>query len=138
MKERDMPAAGTSDTDQRSPRKALRILIVDDEALILMAAVEMLEELGHEAVPAHNAQKALSFLQAGGGFDAIITDISLPDSNGEELVQEARRLRPRLPAVFATGHRRAVPEALAKTGPTAVLGKPYWSGELDKALRSVC
>ncbi|HWT31964.1 MAG TPA: response regulator, partial [Propylenella sp.] len=115
-----------------------RVLIVEDEALILMAAVDMLEEIGHEALTASNAEAAMAVLGSRDPVDVMLTDINLPDMNGEELARQARRLRPGLPIVFATGHRMGVPDELAGTGPTAVLGKPYWTRELEKALQQVC
>ncbi|HEX2264911.1 MAG TPA: response regulator, partial [Solirubrobacterales bacterium] len=93
-----------------------RVLIVEDEALILMAAVDMLEEIGHEVLTASNAEAAMAVLAGGDPVDVMLTDINLPDMNGEELARQARRLRPGLPVVFATGHRMGVPDERAGTG----------------------
>lgn len=103
-----------------------------------MAAVDTLEELGHSAVTASNAAAALSVLRSGEPIDAMVTDVNLPDMDGKQLVAEARRARPRLPVVFATGYGMNVPADLAASGPTSIVGKPYWSGDLDKAIREVC
>jgi len=116
----------------------LRVLVVEDEVLISMAAVDTLKELSHTALAAGNAKAALAILRGGETIDVIIVDINLPDMNGRQLAEEARRLRPRIPIVFATGYRMDVPEDLARTGPTAVLGKPYWTKDLEKALGQVC
>jgi signal transduction histidine kinase/CheY-like chemotaxis protein len=114
-----------------------RILIVEDEALILMAAEDMLTQLGHAVLTANNAKAAMAALAGGDSVDAMLTDVNLPDMDGCKLAEEARRLRPRLPVVFVTGYRMNVPDDIAGTGPTTVLGKPYWTAELDKALRQV-
>lgn len=115
----------------------LCVLVVEDEALVLMSVVDMLDELGHQVLEATSATAALTHLEAGRPVQVMLTDVNLPDMKGQELVAKARSLRPGLPVVFATGYRMAVPEDLAETGPTAVLGKPYWTAELEKALRQV-
>jgi CheY-like chemotaxis protein len=116
----------------------LSVLVVEDEVLISMAAVDTLRELSHTAKAASNAKAALAILQGAEVVDVMIVDINLPDMNGQQLAEEARRLRPGIPIVFATGYRMDVPENLALTGPTAVLGKPYWTKDLEKALGQVC
>ena len=116
----------------------LSVLVVEDEVLISMAAVDTLRELSHTAVAASNAKAALAILQGAEAVDVMIVDINLPDMNGRQLAEEARRLRPGIPIVFATGYRMDVPENLALTGPTAVLGKPYWTKDLEQALGQVC
>jgi CheY-like chemotaxis protein len=119
-------------------RESLRILVVEDEALILMAAVDTLAELGHEGVSASTGKAALSVLQGNDAIHAMLVDINLPDMDGKQIAAEARRLRPGLPIIFATGYRIDVPEDLAQTGPTVVLGKPYWMPDLERAIRQVC
>lgn len=116
---------------------SLRVLIVEDEALILMSAVDILGELGHTPLSASNGAGALKILGSAEPIDVMIVDINLPDTNGTYLAIEARRMRPGLPVIFATGYRMGVPDELAATGPTAVLAKPYWSADLDKAIRQV-
>jgi CheY-like chemotaxis protein len=130
-------ASASPEPSAAKNRERLRVLVVEDEALILMAAVDMLSELGHEPISASNAQAAMATLAGDAAVDVMLTDINLPDMNGRDLAAEARRQRPQLPVVFATGHRMGVPEELAGSGPTAVLGKPYWTNELAKALRQV-
>jgi CheY-like chemotaxis protein len=116
----------------------LRILVVEDEALILMAAVDTLAELGHEGVSASTGKAALKVLESTDAVHAMLVDINLPDMDGKQIAAEARRLRPGLPIIFATGYRIDVPEDLAQTGPTVVLGKPYWTPDLERAIRQVC
>ena len=116
----------------------MKILLVEDEALILMAAVDTLEELGHEVETASNAAAALTALRRDDSIAVMITDVNLPDMDGKKLAAEARQVRPRLPIVFATGYGMTVPPELAASGATAVIGKPYWAKDLEKAIRDVC
>jgi CheY-like chemotaxis protein len=114
-----------------------RILVVEDEALILMSTLDMLRELGHEPVPARNGETALSRLEEEPSFDVLLTDVNLPDTDGQALALEARRRCPGLPVVFATGYRLSLEPELKEGGPTVVLGKPYMQRELAAALRQM-
>ena len=121
----------------RASGRRLKILLVEDEALILMAAVDALEELGHAVVTASNAAAALAILRGGETVDVMITDVNLPDMDGKRLAAEARLAQPRLPVVFATGYGMNVPADLAASGPTAIVGKPYWTKDLEAAILAV-
>lgn len=128
----------TDDGSPGSPAKNGRsILVVEDEALILMSVIDMVEELGYRAVGASNAAAALAELDGGTRFHAMIADISLPDMPGQELARAARERHDALPVVFSTGHRMEVPPELAAGGPTIVLGKPYWTDQLAEALARI-
>ena len=115
----------------------LCILVVEDEALIAMAAVDTLGEIGHTAVTASSGKAALDILRRDKPVDVMLLDMNLPDMPGVKVAEEARLLRPQLPIVFATGYRMDVPSGLAETGPTAILGKPYWVDDLRKAIDQV-
>lgn len=120
-----------------APGSSLCVLVVEDEALIAMAAVDTLVELGHTALTAANGRAALDILRADRAVDMMLLDMNLPDMNGQQIAEAARQLRPRLPIIFATGYRMEVPADLAGTGPTAILGKPYWAEDLRKAIGKV-
>jgi CheY-like chemotaxis protein len=114
----------------------LCILVVEDEALIMMATVDALCELGYDVLRARNAEAALAHLDAGGPIGAMLTDVNLPDMDGQTLAAEVRRRRPNLPVIFATGYSMKV-GAMADDGPTAVLSKPYLQSDLHGALKRV-
>ena len=112
-----------------------RILMVDDDVLIAMSSVDMLEDLGHEVVEANSGEQALTILASGQPFDLIITDYSMPRMTGAELAREARRLRPDIPILIATGYAE-LPAGTELNLPR--LSKPYsqeqLSAEIDRAL----
>jgi signal transduction histidine kinase/CheY-like chemotaxis protein len=70
--------------------KNLRLLLVDDHADTRGVLSRLLAKCGHEVVTADSADKALKILE-GGRFDALISDIGLPDCSGYELMREAKR-----------------------------------------------
>jgi CheY-like chemotaxis protein len=64
--------------------------LIDDDADTRLVLSRLLSKCGHEVVPAESVQAALKFLQ-GEHFDALVSDIGLPDGSGYELVREAKR-----------------------------------------------
>jgi CheY-like chemotaxis protein len=72
------------------PRLAhpLRVLLVDDDAIIRKALNKLLEALGHRAHVTQNVREALEFaLSENETVDLLLSDISLPDGNGWELLR---------------------------------------------------
>jgi CheY-like chemotaxis protein len=113
-------------------REAPLALIVEDEPLVRILAIDMLDVLGWSAQEACDAGEALRLIEAeGAAFDAVMVDLGLPDRPGEELVADIRELRPSLPIIIVTG--AAEPEDVATQG-VAFLGKPYNLPELEAAL----
>jgi CheY-like chemotaxis protein len=123
--------------DARS--SSARVLLVEDEALIQMIAVEYLEEAGFKVDTATSAASALDRLRRiPGGVDAAIVDIGLPDRSGDMLVHELRTIYPTLPIVIATGLGQGALRDLFATVPKVVfLEKPYTEDGLRAALRMV-
>ena len=81
-----------------------RILIVEDEVLIQILAIDYLEEAGFNVDAAGSASEAMNKLALiPGGVDAAIVDMGLPDRKGDVLIQEMRTMHPSLPVVVATG-----------------------------------
>lgn len=104
-----------------------RILLVDDDALIAMSAVDMLEDLGHEVVEANSGAAALTVLESGRAFDLMITDFAMPKMNGGQLALAVRELRPGMPILLATGYAE-LPVGYELGLPR--LGKPYTQSQL--------
>lgn len=109
---------------------AARILLVEDDPLIRLDTAMMLEDLGHTVEQAGLAGQAMGLLEQG-RFDILLSDLGLPDLNGQELAQRALAQQPGLAVVFATGENR-LPEG---SPPGAVLlMKPYGETEIAQAL----
>lgn len=108
-----------------------RVLVVDDEVLLLLDLADNLADHGIEAVPAATARSAASLLR--GNIDALITDIELPGSyDGLHLAGLAARERPDLPIVVVSGGVRPTRDQLP---PGAVfIPKPYRIADILAAL----
>ena len=81
----------------------MRILLVEDEVLIRFSTADMLAALGHSAIEAGTARDALAIIEEQ-PVDLLLTDVGLPDISGVEMAVQARRMRPQLRVVFATGN----------------------------------
>ena len=89
-----------------SPR---RVLVVEDEVLVRELIVDVLIDDGFEVHAVADARDALSHLSAAWPVDVLFTDLDLPgDIDGERLAVLARKLRPELAVVYASGSRRSV------------------------------
>ena len=84
--------------------KSLKILVVDDDELVLLNTVAMLEDLGHTVTQANNAEEALAVLAADDDIDLLITDHAMPRISGVQLALRAASERPHLPIILATGY----------------------------------
>jgi two-component system response regulator AtoC len=104
----------------------LRVLVVDDEALIRWSLVETLTDTGHEAFAATDGCSAVRALsEATVPFDVMLLDFRLPDSNDLRLLSQVRRLAPRTQVVLMTAY--GTPEVVKGAidlGAFRVVGKP--------------
>lgn len=132
-----LPVLPPKVAEQPSSPGSERILLVDDDRILLAATKEILMRLGY-TVEAHNEpQLALSVLQEDpDAWDLVITDRSMPKMDGEELVRNLKELRPALPILMLSGFVSAEDtERLAELGITAVISKPVFPDELATAVR---
>jgi DNA-binding response OmpR family regulator len=113
-----------------------RVLVVEDEVLIRMLAVDMLAELGYEADEAGTAAEAMGLLRGqASGCALVFLDIGLPDKRGDELIKDIRAADKKKPLLVASGEDRAeLKSRLSSFGPIAFLDKPYDIERLRKAL----
>jgi CheY-like chemotaxis protein len=113
-----------------------RVLVVEDEMLIRMLAIDMLEDLGFATDEAGTAAEALQKLKGSGAdFALIFLDIGLPDKRGDDLIKEVRGFNPDLPLLVASGESKADLKArLHGFAPIGYLGKPYDQDKLTAAL----
>ena len=86
----------------RVPR--LRVLVVDDDSLVLTSTSLLLEDLGHQVISAASGAQALALFDSEQDFDLVITDMVMPKMNGAQLAQAIRLIRPHLPIILATGY----------------------------------
>jgi CheY-like chemotaxis protein len=125
-------AAPRSQSDLGPAPVGLCVLVVDDDALVLMGTVAMLEDLGHLTVEAGSGAQALEILRAGRRVDVVVTDQAMPGMTGAQLAAATRAQWPGLPVILATGYAElslGVDELVAEH-----LSKPFRQEELAAAL----
>jgi CheY-like chemotaxis protein len=117
-------------TDGRSRRSTMRVLIVEDEWFLATMLEEMLAELGHTVFAVTSKLKEGLDLAKAGDFDFAILDLSL---NGELSHPIAAVLENRgVPYVIATGYVAPGAQGAGRTAPT--LSKPYGIEDLRRVL----
>jgi CheY-like chemotaxis protein len=116
------------------PPSRMKILVVDDDVLISMATIDMLEDLGHEALEVSSGARALEILGSGGAFDLMIIDYAMPRMTGVELARKVRALRPEMPILLATGYAELPAGAEADL---RRLPKPYGQEQLAAEIAGV-
>jgi two-component system cell cycle sensor histidine kinase/response regulator CckA len=81
-----------------------RVLVVDDEREIRDVADRVLRNGGYETMLAQSGADALRLLEAGAAIDLLLTDLRMPEMNGDELARRACLLRPGLKVLYFTGY----------------------------------
>lgn len=117
-----------------------RILIMDDEQVIVDITSKMLEILGYESVARNDGQKALELFQkekeAGNNFAAILCDLTIPGGmGGLALVKEIRKTDPDIPVFVSSGYSGdPIMHDPEQFGFTASISKPFRRAELAEFL----
>ncbi len=113
-----------------------RVLMVDDEDFFLDAIQEHIEMLGYAVTAVQRSPDALAMFRADPTrFDLIITDQTMPELTGVQLVREIRRLNQTVPVILCTGYSETVTaETAQKFGISKFLLKPVHRSDLAKAM----
>jgi len=132
----------TTELDGEIPRAGAdgpaRLLLVEDDADVRELAARTLGRDGHRVETAGDGREALQRLvEAGDRFDAVIMDVMLPGLNGWTVYRRARRLWPRLPVIFTSGHGKSQLESELRMSVPDVefIQKPYLPIELSVGVR---
>ena len=112
------------------------VLIVEDELLLRMNAVEMIEAAGFEAVEAANADEAIAILESRRDITVVFTDIQMPGSmDGLKLARAVRGRWPPIKIVATSGHVGVGERDLPEGG--RFLLKPYSPLQVTGVLREL-
>jgi len=113
------------------------ILFVDDELPLVEIGKQMLERLGYKVVTRTSSIEALALFKADPKrFDLVITDIVMPNMNGETLAQKIMDIRPGIPLVLCTGYSEKFTKRQAtEMGVHAYLMKPLVMRDLATIVR---
>jgi two-component system, response regulator PdtaR len=112
------------------------VLIVEDEPLLRMLAVEVVEDAGFVALEACDADEAVMLLESRTDISLLFTDINMPGSmDGLKLAHAVRDRWPPIKILVVSGQERLQPCQLPSN--SYFVGKPYQASVLAEELRSM-
>jgi len=132
-------ARDSGDGNESILRGHERILFVDDEEELAAMGDEMLTDLGYRVTSKTASSEALALFRLDPSrFDLVITDQTMPEMTGEELVKEILALRADMPIVMCTGYSPLVGDDTAKAaGIKGFAMKPLTRKEIATTIRKV-
>ncbi|MCP3950860.1 MAG: response regulator [Desulfobacterales bacterium] len=116
-----------------------RILLVDDDGILLETQERILHRLGYAVVPMQDSNKAFEeFKKKPHKFDLVITDQTMPGMTGLDLARGCITVRPDIRIILCTGFSESVSEEMARSaGVSAFLMKPVVMRKLAHTVRAV-
>jgi DNA-binding NtrC family response regulator len=115
----------------------MKILVVDDDAIVIKSCRRILEAEGFEVTTAPSADEALEKIK-NYEFDLLLMDVKMPKHDGIFLMREIKKNWPDIPIIVMSGY--PTPETIAdvlKLGATQFIPKPFRPDELTKVVRQV-
>ena len=121
------------------PSGTERILLIDDESVLVDMATRMLGRLGYNVAGYSSSLKALeAFEQDPEAFDLVITDQTMPGLTGVELSRRISARRPGIPIILCTGYSKSsLGDAVHEAGVRALTFKPLVMGQIARLIRDV-
>jgi CheY-like chemotaxis protein len=126
---------GWNNMDQVAQSEA--ILVVEDEALIRMVAVDALSDCGLRLYDAGDADEALEMIEEHPEIRLVFTDVNMPGTmDGLRLVERVHSLWPKIELIVTSGRERLLDRQLPEHG--SFLSKPYLPSQLvDMVLKKI-
>ncbi len=137
------PAASAQTKVDRAPLSRLRLLLVDDDPVLLKALGDALQKDGHLVVTANDGQAGIDTFRAAHGrgevFAAVITDLGMPHIDGRKVAAEVKAISPATPVLMLTGWGQGLlAEADVPPHVDQILSKPPKLREIREALAQHC
>jgi PAS domain S-box-containing protein len=132
-------AVKESEPDKELPTGNERILFIDDETSMVHIGRKGLERLGYQVEAKSSPREALELFHANPDqFDLVITDMTMPQMAGDQLVQEILKIRPDIPTILCTGFSEKIDkEKVKQIGIRQYIEKPINRSDLAKVVRNV-
>jgi PAS domain S-box-containing protein len=114
------------------------VLVVEDESVVRGLIVEVLSDLGYNALESADGPSGLEILRSRRRVDLLVTDIGLPGLNGRQLAEAGRALRPDLKVLFMTGYAEnaALASGFLEPG-MSMITKPFAMEILATKIRDI-
>jgi CheY-like chemotaxis protein len=118
-----------------SLRGSETVLIVDDEPLVREVMTDILRSFGYRVLVAAGALEAQRLIGAGEKINLLLTDFSMPETNGLELAHWFQRKNPGTKVLITTGSLWELENQIGEQEPVAILPKPFDYVELGRMVR---
>jgi PAS domain S-box-containing protein len=127
------------ETDTPIQKGDERILLVDDQDIIVQIEKQMLERLGYRVTARTSSIDALeAFRMDPDKFDLVITDLTMPNMTGDKLAMELIKIRSEIPVILCTGFSEMMSKEKAESlGIKGFLMKPVVLKDLSGMIRKV-
>jgi two-component system cell cycle sensor histidine kinase/response regulator CckA len=116
-----------------------RILLVDDEKLVLEVGAKMLKKLGYTVLKAPNGRKAIEIYKKNhGGIDLIILDMIMPDLSGSQAFDRFKEIHPDAAVLLSSGYSIDGKAAeILDRGCSGFIQKPFSIEELSEKIQGI-
>jgi CheY-like chemotaxis protein len=120
------------------PTGTERILMIDDEELIVEVGQLILEGLGYQVTCKRDSLEAIELFRSDpNAFDLVITDMTMPNMTGDQLARELIALRPDIPIIICSGFSERVSREQSRgVGVRFFLRKPITLFEISHKVRA--
>jgi len=117
----------------------VRILVIDDEPLVLEALSGFLTKFGHQVWTLSDPRKAVDLISdIPDGIEVMISDICMPGMNGTDLLKQIKKTYPEVAVILITGYTGSVsPAEVVELGAAAYLSKPVHLAQLETVLAQI-
>lgn len=131
-------APTTLATELPSSRGQETLLLVEDDADVRAITQELLSDFGYTVVAFARGAEAVAYVEAQpAAFDLLITDMMMPQMNGQEVTKAIRRLRPDVPVLLVSGYLADPLHELVNLVHVDFLAKPYSTTALAGKVRAL-
>ena len=113
-----------------------KILVVDDNNVLLTVVSKMLSLLGYEVSSADSGENGLDVFRKS-NFDIVLSDYDMPGMDGVAFTCSVKKCSPRTPVVIMTGSGRESVFSRKSTAVDEVISKPFTLAEIDETIQNV-
>ncbi len=113
-----------------------KILVVDDNNVLLIVVSKMLSLLGYEVSSADSGENGLNVFRKS-NFDIVLSDYDMPGMDGVAFACSVKECSPRTPVVIMTGAGRESVYSRKSTAVDEVISKPFTLAEIDETIQNV-
>ena len=116
-----------------------KVMIVDDEEIVLETCKSILEELGHDVTEFLNGLDSIEYYKEHWqSIDLVILDKIMPKIGGKDLFIELQKINPNIVAILASGYSEEKAQEVLDLGVKEFIQKPFTVSTLMKTVDKLC